>query len=229
MIKYALLVVLTAMSVTRVAVAQDPAWSVNPNEFAGSMSVTSVVVIGGSEAVNPDDRVGAFVNGQVRGVTQPIQVGSRWFFFVTVFGQANGERISFRLYRSVTNEVNAIFETATFSIDAILGNTATPFLLTADVATGVETDVRVAATLGGNYPEPFTDQTTIPYSLSEPGHVELAVYNVLGQRVGTVVDANRTVGAQTASFDASGLPDGVYIYRLRTRSSDETRTMVLAR
>ncbi len=214
--------------------AQAPEWSVNPSEFAGTMSVTSMVMLSG-EVASPDsgDRVGAFVNGQVRGVASPIQVGDRWFFFVTVFGQANGERVSFKYYSETGNAVHSVFEETTFGTDRILGSTTTPFLLTADASTSVRdatgTPAPAVVLLHGNYPEPFIDETTISYTLTRSGDVRLLVYNMLGQRVATVVDRHQGPGVHEAQFLAGSLPDGRYFYQLFTPDATVSRPMTLLR
>ena len=86
--------------------------------------------------------------------------------------------------------------------------------------------------LGQNYPNPFNPSTVIPYQLPASGHVRLDVFNVLGQRLATLVDAERSAGAHTAQWDgtdASGraVGAGVYIYRLSSGGMMESRRMVL--
>ena len=86
--------------------------------------------------------------------------------------------------------------------------------------------------LGQNYPNPFNPATIIPYQLPTSGHVRLDVFNVLGQRVATLVDAERPAGFHTvrwAATDAAGqaVAAGVYIYRLRSAGVELTRRMVL--
>lgn len=67
-----------------------------------------------------------------------------------------------------------------------------------------------------NYPNPFQNSTTIQYDLAEQAHVELAIYNVLGQRVSTLIDTNVNEGRQRVAFDTRGLASGVYLAVLRT-------------
>ncbi len=63
-------------------------------------------------------------------------------------------------------------------------------------------------------PNPFNPTTAIRYQLSTVSHVRLDVFDVLGQRVRTLVDETRPAGSSTATFDASGLPSGAYLVRL---------------
>ena len=83
--------------------------------------------------------------------------------------------------------------------------------------------------LGQNYPNPFNPSTAIPFKVASTGAVTLAVYNVLGQVVATLVDEQLPTGSYTADFSAEGLPSGVYLYRLTTGSTVVTRKMMLAK
>ena len=65
-----------------------------------------------------------------------------------------------------------------------------------------------------NYPNPFNPQTRIEYSIPESGQVSLAVFNVLGERVATLVDSAQSPGTYQADWNASDLASGVYLYRL---------------
>lgn len=83
--------------------------------------------------------------------------------------------------------------------------------------------------LGANYPNPFNPVTTIPIEISAPERVRLEVFDAAGRLVRTLVDRLLPIGVHEIRFDATGLPTGVYAYRLTTPSFTETRTMVLLR
>ncbi len=66
-----------------------------------------------------------------------------------------------------------------------------------------------------NYPNPFNPTTTISFELRAPAMVSLKIYNMLGQEISTLIDREYLEdGAEEMEFDASGLPSGVYFYRL---------------
>ena len=80
--------------------------------------------------------------------------------------------------------------------------------------------------LGQNYPNPFNPSTIIPYQLAASAHVRLEVFNLLGQRITTLVDGQRPAGTHTAMWNATGAA-GVYIYRLTMGEASLARRMVL--
>ena len=86
--------------------------------------------------------------------------------------------------------------------------------------------------LGSNYPNPFNPSTMIPYQLPAPMHVRLEVFNLLGQRIATLVDGGRAAGSHTAEWDATdaagqAVGAGVYLYRLSGDGARITRRMLL--
>jgi hypothetical protein len=81
--------------------------------------------------------------------------------------------------------------------------------------------------LSQNYPNPFNPSTTLEFALPTPSHVNLTVYNLLGQTVETVVDENLTAGLHAYDWNASNVASGVYFYRLVTDKNTETRKMML--
>ena len=86
--------------------------------------------------------------------------------------------------------------------------------------------------LGANYPNPFNPSTMIPYQLPNAMHVRLEVFNILGQRVATLVDGEQPAGFHTASWNATDVAGeavaaGVYLYRLSGDGVRTTRSMVL--
>jgi hypothetical protein len=78
-----------------------------------------------------------------------------------------------------------------------------------------------------NYPNPFNPSTSISYSLPKDGMVKLEVFNMLGQKVGTLVQDYQRAGNHEVRFDASGLSSGAYYYRITTNGNSLTRKMIL--
>ncbi len=79
----------------------------------------------------------------------------------------------------------------------------------------------------GSYPNPFNPSTTISYTLDNANSVKLAVYDLSGREVATLVDGYREIGTHEVTFDASGLASGVYVYRLTSGMKVASGKMVL--
>lgn len=78
-----------------------------------------------------------------------------------------------------------------------------------------------------NYPNPFNPSTTIKYSLSKETKVLLTVYNLLGQKIATLIDKVNPAGEYTVTWNASKLASGVYLYKLDTGAQTYVRKMTL--
>lgn len=81
--------------------------------------------------------------------------------------------------------------------------------------------------LNQNYPNPFNPSTKIDFTLAQSGMVKLAVYNLLGQQVQTLVNEVRGAGSHSVSFNASNLTSGIYFYKLETPDFSKTMKMIL--
>jgi hypothetical protein len=78
-----------------------------------------------------------------------------------------------------------------------------------------------------NYPNPFNSNTLVHYQLPTAGHVLLEVYDILGHVVRTLVVERKPAGEYDIRFDGSGLPSGVYVYRLTAGPWVGSRKMIL--
>jgi hypothetical protein len=80
-----------------------------------------------------------------------------------------------------------------------------------------------------NYPNPFNPATRIKFGLPFTEHVKVAIYNILGQQVKTILDDFKSEGYYILEFDAGSLPSGIYFYRIQTEKFSQIKKMVLIR
>ncbi len=83
--------------------------------------------------------------------------------------------------------------------------------------------------LSANYPNPFNPTTRIRVSLPEAAWVDLAVYNLAGQKVAQLLSGRKPAGIYQVVFDGSGLASGVYIYLLRANDFTAVKRMLLVK
>ena len=96
-----------------------------------------------------------------------------------------------------------------------------------DVLSTEDEIVASSFALKRNYPNPFNPSTTIEYSLGLAGPTKLMIYDVLGREIATLVNEYRPAGVHKVMWNASGLPSGVYFYRLESSDFNRTQKMIL--
>lgn len=88
-----------------------------------------------------------------------------------------------------------------------------------------------------NHPNPFNSNTTIKFTVpfvgdafnASPTHTLLRVFDILGREDATLVNETKAPGIHEINWDASGLPSGIYFYRLTTGNFSQTKKMILLR
>jgi hypothetical protein len=81
--------------------------------------------------------------------------------------------------------------------------------------------------LSQNYPNPFNPTTKITYSVPVDGFVSISIFNILGEKVSTLVNANVKAGNYELTFDATGLASGMYIYRMEAGDFNSVKKMMI--
>jgi len=81
--------------------------------------------------------------------------------------------------------------------------------------------------LSNNYPNPFNPSTRINVSLPEDQVVKLCVYNILGEKVATLINAKMEAGVHEINFNAANLASGIYIYKIEAGKFTQTKKMML--
>jgi hypothetical protein len=159
----------------------------------------------------------------------------------------NHDAVGSEVYSDTTGRFSRPINDGTYTVkvsaDSFFTKTFTNVAAFADRATWL--DVKLVSTVVGvddentvtqkfileqNYPNPFNPTTvirfTIPNRFSNV-HCKLSVYDMLGNKVKTLVDENRTPGNYEVSFTSSGLSSGIYFYRLRAGGFVSIKKMIL--
>jgi hypothetical protein len=138
----------------------------------------------------------------------------------------------------VTNAINDNYELSAM-IGAVVGDemkndhywlyhTFFPALIVTDIGPfDYITNLPQFYKLRQNYPNPFNPKTVISYQLPVNSHVELNIYNIIGQKVATLVNTKQPAGYHQVEWNANGFASGNYFYRLQAGTHVETKKMIL--
>lgn len=103
--------------------AQDPNWSLDSSNYQFNMTLTTFLNINGTTLSSAEDKVGAFVNGELRGAANVTYVASanKYVAYLSVFANTDGELVNFKVYKRADNTVYDIPENLIFKIDGNVG------------------------------------------------------------------------------------------------------------
>lgn len=103
--------------------AQNPNWTVNTSNYQYSMTFTTFLNVDGETLIAANDKVGAFVNDEIRGVANVIYVASvqKYVAYLSVYANTNHETITFKIYDSAKDLVINIDKNETFDVDGNVG------------------------------------------------------------------------------------------------------------
>jgi hypothetical protein len=202
--------------------------------FENNMTVTAKLTNNGTDIFDSHFIVTAVLSDSCRAQAQPefIPELNAYRIFLTVPGFAanTGQNISFEV-EDLDNGSIFIpeYTPVTFSADGVTGNLGQAFVLNINTV-GIEENLNIAGHwLGQNQPNPFDGQTLIPYSLGEQTHVSLEVFDIVGNRVMTLVNGSQAAGNHNVSFDSDQLAGGMYLYVLTTPQGRQTKRMVVSK
>ena len=125
-----IVLLLLFVTVHNLLYAAPPDWSVNSSNYTNSMSVTCVLVINGEESADGSDMIAAFVNGECRGVKNPVYIEAidRWVAFLVIFSNESSDAVSFKIYDASADKVLDALATLDFETDAHLGLATAPYV-----------------------------------------------------------------------------------------------------
>ncbi|MBK8552303.1 MAG: T9SS type A sorting domain-containing protein [Ignavibacteria bacterium] len=93
----------------------------------------------------------------------------------------------------------------------------------------ISSEMPSSFSLSQNYPNPFNPVTNLEFGISKLGFVSLKVYDILGKEVVTLVNEKLSPGKYKVEFDGSGLPSGVYFYRLTAGEFTDRKKMMVVK
>ncbi|WP_459211881.1 LamG-like jellyroll fold domain-containing protein [Aquimarina rhabdastrellae] len=194
-------------------------WRMDTGNYAEFMYMTAVLKTTQLD-VTKDYIIAAFIGDEVRGIAKPQLVNNQYHYFIGIGADENAEVI-FKLYDG--EKIITLDNVETFDSNVLLGGLKTPYELNYTAKNNTVEQViindKIGFSLTQNIPNPMTDTTRITYSVPEAQHVDISLYNLLGQKVYTFVN-EKVSGNTIHTIDWNGeiegkvLANGIYIYQL---------------
>jgi photosystem II stability/assembly factor-like uncharacterized protein len=170
-------------------------------------------------AINPVNPSEAYLTTETSGLwhTTTLTTQSPTFTIDAAYPFRQPERVFFNPYRA-----GEVWVTS-FGGGIMVGSPVS------SVKGGDGQDIPPGYSLGQNYPNPFNPETRIRYALPHGSHVEISLFNTLGQRVRELVNQSEGPGVHEVRLDGTNLASGVYMYVLRAGNFIQSRKLLLIR
>lgn len=150
------------------------------------------------------------------------------FWHFVIVGNESGESIYFKIYDALSDSVYSCTSTIFFEDNATIGTPYEPYILTVgnmEIGT-FEVENTRRCTLYQNIPNPFSAETLISFYLSMPDYVTLQIFNIRGQLLETLEKNYKSSGIHTVFWNPGDLASDIYIYKLTTSVSTQTKKCI---
>jgi len=184
-------------------------WSVSSAGFSGSMTLVAEIEARDTFPIASGHKLAAFHNGELRGVGDALNAGSKWLFYMTIFGNQVLDSLNFRYYHADQKSVFAIADTLLFIPDDLIGHVDNPYPMKAGYLTmdlqadiicpevidkeweGRDTIYVMARGLGTTV---FADTTMVIYQVGEDQELPVELISFKGKKEDRSALLNWTVG-----------------------------------
>jgi hypothetical protein len=210
-----------------------PNWNVNENQFEQNESVTTDLQFDGVSTTESHYLVGAFANGVCVGLAQPqfLAALNLYRVFMTIQGDTanSGQAVTFKVY-DTDNDIEYTPTYAPISVapDTGVGTVALPYIVNVETTTGINALTYTEGySLLQNIPNPFSQTTSIQYTLPSVQNVSITLYDESGRLIRELVNGTQPAGNHTISFEQDNLQSGVYFYQMKAGDFVKTRKMMI--
>jgi hypothetical protein len=199
---------------------QSKYWKLKETKFEQNMGVVVNPEICNNNKASGNWLLGAFVNGELRGYTYPIQLSAeKYEYFLSVLGKDN-EHIQFKMLNEKTGIEYALNQEIVFKGNSTIGSIETPYLLKSSTHVPCESNVNVNTEdlLASIFPIPFEDEIHVSFTLNDADQVTIKLFDLTGKEVIQLANGKYEQGEHKINSRLGNLSSGVYIIEIKTAS-----------
>jgi len=231
--------VLKSSAIAAVPQYYKPIWKGNGLDH---MNIYLSETIGGTSVLQAGNEIGIFDGSKCVGAQVIQNTGDEFYSLVVssddpttteIDGFINGHTLSFKVWNSASN-----LETPLESLEYNQGSSkvfepmGTAAVKINTMALGLNDQFEETTSLGDNYPNPFNDETTIPYVVGKGTTVDISVYDILGKKFKTLVNGTLQPGSYTTTWKAndensSKVTPGIYMCKMIAAGKVFVKLMVV--
>ncbi|MCX6268850.1 MAG: hypothetical protein NTW16_16110 [Bacteroidetes bacterium] len=184
------------------------------NQQFSMMLIARLKLPDGIISCNPGDVVFAYSGSECRGMAVPVTRNNGTIFMSVGSDIQTGEKIRFKAWLSRYGMLADINETVVFRSLDKAGTMDEPLVLTLNGFKGMENHAGDEIFIGEPFPNPFVEETAVPFKLSGTALVKLALYDGMGRKLKIIDFGYHDAGLHKIYISRSNLPAGVYFYRM---------------
>ncbi|MBS3742209.1 MAG: T9SS type A sorting domain-containing protein, partial [Candidatus Cloacimonetes bacterium] len=200
-------------------------WKLLEGTTSNMVAIADIKI--GETPVNNSENFSAGVfdkNGKCRSIGK--YTNGFWYF--TIVDNVDNDELFFKVYDRNSDMTFTSIETINYQKDTILGSMSDP--ITVSSKGNIDSDID-QLTLYPSRPNPFKNSTSISYNISQDSHVKITIYNILGQRVKTLVNETLNFGSHSHNWNGTDdrnrpLQNGIYFYKIETDKHSETQKLL---
>lgn len=189
---------------------------VNSLDFPYYASLIGEIVLDDNSYYDMPLLLTAYVNGDYRGSAIPYEKDGEITYFMNIYLKNQQEQVNFKALHPVSGKEVSLNQQLTLQAQQMLGNMRQPYAFTIPSTSNDLMDDDGLALQ--NFPNPFNKTTNFRFNIPETGFVELAVYDLMGRKIATLVEEKLEAGSHEVVWDIDkaqiNIPTGTYIYRL---------------
>jgi len=202
----------------------DNSFGLNINKYEYNGTMTSALSIGGNIVDSYDYTLVAYDGFECVGFAEPLYfpLTSKIIFPLMVYGNSDGNMITFKIFDKKNNEYLAIDNKIEFKKDMILGDGYNPVILN-----NSSDEVPRNTSIKSIYPNPFNPSTEIHYSIEKTTNVTISIYDINGRLIVNLVDQIQLEGNHLTKWTPDNLSSGIYLVKLVADNYIMTKKIIL--